>query len=367
MKLFLCGDVMTGRGIDQILEHSVPPVLFEGYVKDARDYILLAERVHGSIPRMASVDYIWGDALEIWEEERPHVKIINLETAVTTSDQAVMSKGINYRMHPQNLAVLKCAGVDICTLANNHVMDWGEEGLQETLLALKNSSMKYAGAGKNISKARAPAIMESEGGRVLVFSACLESSGVPWDWQASEQRPGVFLLYNLDCLQEIRELVELYKKTDDLIVFSIHWGGNWGDEIPSSQQTFARGLIDVAGVDIVHGHSSHHPKAVEIYRGRPILYGCGDFINDYEGIRGHETYRADLVMMYFIEGDLHPFSLKSLRLYCLKIRKFKLIRPQSDEFLWLRHKLNQVSAPFSTSFEVLKEGVLEIKLSPETA
>jgi hypothetical protein len=125
IKLFLAGDVMTGRGIDQILPHPCGPVLFEDYVSSARDYVALAERAHGGIDAPVPFDYIWGDALAELRDQAPDVRIANLETAVTLSG-AAESKGINYRMSPANVGALCAASLDCCTLANNHVLDWGE-------------------------------------------------------------------------------------------------------------------------------------------------------------------------------------------------------------------------------------------------
>ena len=95
------------------------------------------------------------------------------------------------------------------------------------------------------------------------------------------------------------------KRAGDVIVASIHWGSNWGYGFRERSALRAR-LIDAAAVDVVHGHSSHHPKAIEVYRDRLILYGCGDFLNDYEGIRGYEAFRADLALMYFPTFDPRP-------------------------------------------------------------
>src|SRR5262245_54374600 len=83
IRMFFCGDVMTGRGIDQVLPHPGNPVLYESYIRDARDYVQIAEIAHGPIPRPAPLDYIWGDALEELEQAGTDVRIINLETAVT--------------------------------------------------------------------------------------------------------------------------------------------------------------------------------------------------------------------------------------------------------------------------------------------
>src|SRR5262245_37346644 len=117
--LFLCGDVMTGRGIDQILAHPSPPRLYESVVTPALDYVKLAEDTHGDIPRAVSPTYVWGAALDDLERRRPDARIVNLETSITTSDRAE-PKGINYRMHPANVGVLTAAGVDCATIANNH-------------------------------------------------------------------------------------------------------------------------------------------------------------------------------------------------------------------------------------------------------
>src|SRR5881275_1992172 len=123
MRLFLCGDVMTGRGIDQALPYSVSPILYEPYVRDAREYVALAEKTNGPIPRPLSADYIWGDALR--ELERTDLRIANLETAITSAETPSPHKGIHYRMHPQNMGCLTVAQISACVLANNHVLDWG--------------------------------------------------------------------------------------------------------------------------------------------------------------------------------------------------------------------------------------------------
>src|SRR5688572_12021430 len=165
MKLFLCGDVMTGRGIDQILPAPCDPALDEPWVKSALDYVALAEQASGPIPRNVDAAYVWGDALAELERELPEARIVNLETAVTTSAERA-AKGINYRMSPANAACLAAARIDCCVLANNHVLDWGRKGLEETLDTLHALGMRTAGAGRNAGQARAPARI---GEHLLVF------------------------------------------------------------------------------------------------------------------------------------------------------------------------------------------------------
>ncbi|MGD2082931.1 MAG: CapA family protein, partial [Chromatiales bacterium] len=153
LTLFLGGDLMTGRGIDQILPHPNDPVLYESYVRDAGVYVELAEAANGPIPAPVSFDYIWGDALDLLARIRPDARIVNLETAVTSSDVPWPGKGINYRMHPKNVPALTAAALDCCVLANNHVLDWGHGGLAETLVSLRDAGMIVAGAGRNAVEA----------------------------------------------------------------------------------------------------------------------------------------------------------------------------------------------------------------------
>jgi len=169
ITLFLCGDVMTGRGIDQVLPHPSDPRLHERFMRSAIGYVELAEQAYGVIPKPVSFAYIWGDALKEFNRLAPDVRVINLETSVTTSEDWI-SKGINYRMHPKNIPCLSVAKIDCCILANNHVLDWGYTGLTETLETLAAANVRTAGAGRNLDEASAPAIMNTrDGARVIVL------------------------------------------------------------------------------------------------------------------------------------------------------------------------------------------------------
>ncbi len=126
-----------------MLPHPGDPRLYESYIKSAVGYVELAETANGPIPKPVAFSYIWGEALEVLERRAPDVRIINLETAVTTSE-AWEKKGINYRMHPENISCLAAAKIDCAVLANNHVLDWGEPGLIETLETLKKANVKTA-------------------------------------------------------------------------------------------------------------------------------------------------------------------------------------------------------------------------------
>jgi poly-gamma-glutamate capsule biosynthesis protein CapA/YwtB (metallophosphatase superfamily) len=343
VTLFLCGDVMLGRGIDQILEHPSDPVLHEEVVRDARRYLELAEAANGRIPRNVAATYVWGEALTQWQRRRPDARIINLESSITRHDHP-WPKGINYRMHPRNIGVLTAARIDCCVLANNHVLDWEREGLAETLATLRTARISVTGAGSRLSTARAPAVLPlANRGRVLVFAAATGDAGVPESWAASGERSGVHRLPDLsgDTVARIAADVRHHRRTGDIVVFSVHWGGNWGYAIASAQRAFAHALIDEAGVDLVHGHSSHHPKAIEVHREHLILYGCGDFLNDYEGIGGHEGFRGELGLMYFPTLDSATGRLRELELVPTRIRRFRVREVQDDDRQWLLEMLHR--------------------------
>ncbi len=382
ITFFMCGDVMTGRGIDQILPHPSHPQLFEPYVTSALDYVALAERRSGAIPRAVAPAWIWGEALAVLDRMRPDVRLINLETAVTASDDAWPAKGIHYRMHPANIAALAALRPDCCVLANNHVLDWGRRGLCETLDVLHAAGIPTVGAGRDLAEATRPACIapraararDDDGGsghghgaapaatpramtgpRVLVFAVAVESSGVPQRWAATAGRPGVAWLRDPSpaAAAVILDTVAAHRQPGDVVVVSIHWGPNWVERIPAEHRAFAHLLVE-GGVDVVHGHSSHHPLAIEVYREHLILYGCGDFLNDYEGISGHAAFRPDLALMYFPVLDAGSGRLLRLTLVPMRIGQLRVNRANDEEITWLQATLERECQPFGT--QLAREG-----------
>lgn len=354
ITLFLCGDVMTGRGIDQVLLHPVEPVLHEPFVRDAREYVRLAEAAHGPLSRPVDFSYIWGDALDELERVGPDVRIVNLETSVTRSDEFWPGKGIHYRMNPQNVRCLTAAGIDCCGLANNHVLDWGYAGLFETLDSLRGAGIACAGAGRTAAEAEAPAILPTgRNGRVLVLACGSPTSGIPPEWAAASDRPGVNLVAEGSdaSVGRIAEQVRRAKEPGDVVVVSIHWGPNWGYEIPAEQRRFAQRLVDEAGADVICGHSSHHVKGIEVYRDRPILYGCGDFLTDYEGITGYEEFRGGLGLMYFADLERSTGRLTGLRMTPTRMQRLRVNRAAPEETQWLTGVLNRTGAELGTRVE----------------
>jgi len=328
LTLWLAGDVMTGRGIDQIQAHPGDPVLYESLVRDAREYVRLAEAVNGPVPAPVAPDYIWGEALAAIEQRQPELRLVNLETAITTAGQPWPGKGVHYRMHPANIGCLQAARISCCALANNHVLDWDRAGLQETLRTLRQAGIHGAGAGADADSASAPAVWPLAGGaRLLVYSWATPDSGVPSSWRAGARQSGIALLHGLDeaAAQQVAAQVAGTRQPGDRVIVSMHWGGNWGVEVPQLHQQFSRRLIELGAADLVHGHSSHHPRPLEVYRGHLILYGCGDLINDYEGITAMGRLDPSAVCLYFVQLSRADGELRQVEIVPMQLRRLQLV------------------------------------------
>lgn len=359
LTLWLAGDVMTGRGIDQIQAHPGAPLLHESLVRDARDYVRLAEQVNGPVPAPVPPDYVWGDALAEIERRQPELRLANLETAITTSDAAWPNKGVHYRMHPANIGCLTAARIDCCALANNHVLDWGQAGLAQTLHTLQQAGIHSAGAGNNSDAACAPAILPLAGGaRLLVFSWAAPDSGVPSDWAATPDRAGVALLPDWDeaSAQQVAARVARQRQHGDLVMVSLHWGGNWGVDVPQLHRRFAQRLIELGAADLIHGHSSHHPRPIEVYQGRLILYGCGDLINDYEGIGTQGHFDPSAVCLYFAQVSRETGRLCQLEIVPMQLRRLRLAHATPAARRSLQSLFDTEGRKFNTGVQAQADG-----------
>ncbi|MFE3228972.1 CapA family protein [Nocardia sp. NPDC059228] len=363
VTVLLGGDVMLGRGVDQIQPHPGDPMLYEPWVEDARRYVELAEKANGPIPYPVDSDWLWGDVGPMLDQLAPEVRLINLETSITADGRFAPAKGIHYRMNPANIATLKAFRPDVCALANNHVLDFGDRGLRDTLDTLDAASIRTAGAGTSIDAACRPVVVEpGTGPRVVIVSVASTSSGVPLAWAAQHDRPGVWLPgdpLGRGVADHVAAEALAHKRPGDTLIVSVHWGSNWGYGIGRSEIQFAQRLID-AGVDIVHGHSSHHPRPIEIYQGRPIFYGCGDVIDDYEGIPGYESYRPELRLLYLV--SVEPGGQPAgIRLLPMRVRRMRLEHAPRADADWLGKTLTHISRRFHTHIDRGADDLLEIR------
>jgi poly-gamma-glutamate synthesis protein (capsule biosynthesis protein) len=160
-----------------------------------------------------------------------------------------------------------------------------------------------------------------------------------------------------DELHRLRRVIEWYRSSRSVIVASIHWGANWGYEIPHEHRRFAHWLIDDAGVHVVHGHSSHHVKGIEVHAGQAILYGCGDLLTDYEGIRGYERFRGDLSLLYFVSLDSSG-ALARVEMVPMHMRRFRIAHASSDDTRWLASALARCGDALRTSVAIENDRIL---------
>ncbi|SDS63721.1 CapA family protein [Actinopolymorpha singaporensis] len=364
-RLSLCGDVMLGRGVDQILPHPGDATLREAFVRDARTYVGLAEEANGPIARPVDFCWPWGDALDLLDGFEPSVRVVNVETSITKSDAFAPRKAVHYRISPPNVPCLSAARPDVCVLANNHVLDFGYPGLEETLRTLAGAGLRAVGAGRNVHDARRPAIVPLDGaGRAVILSVGMASSGIPEAWAASERRPGIDFLAepSQSAAADVAARVQVVKRAGDVAVVSVHWGSNWGYDIADDQVSFAHALVD-GGVDVVHGHSSHHPRPVEVYEGKLILYGCGDFIDDYEGITGYEEFRDDLRLLFLVSLDRNSGQLVEAKMAPLQARRMRLRNASGEDSRWLCSMLDRVSRRFGSRIDLEPDGLLVLRLT----
>jgi poly-gamma-glutamate capsule biosynthesis protein CapA/YwtB (metallophosphatase superfamily) len=236
--------------------------------------------------------------------------------------------------------------------------------LLETLDVLSAADLPTAGAGRSLREAQSPAIIPipQTGRRILIFAFGSPSSGIPSDWAATDNTPGVHVIPALSdaAADELCRRILQARQPGDLIVVSAHWGGNWGYHVAADQIRFAHRLVD-GGVHMVHGHSSHHPRPIEVYRGKLILYGCGDLVDDYEGIRGHDQYRHDLRLLYLPRLNPTSGELVELRMAPLQARQMRLHRASRRDAVWLRAVLDKASRRFGSRIDLGSDGTLSLR------
>ncbi|GIC89349.1 CapA family protein [Aspergillus udagawae] len=368
------GDVMLGRLVDQ---------LWPQHVDNAHERRVLSYFIE-RYPYLSNYTHRdpWGSALPLFHNS--DLNLINLETSATTTDDPWPNKAFNYRMHPANAAALREARVDYATLANNHTLDFGTDGLVETVWTMKESKIAFAGAGETTDESRRPAVLRlprceahmqhhhghahaqhdhDQPGKsysVHVYAA----SDHPRDWAVV---PNFHLIdYSARTREDLRTLLTSHStstSTDTpekpaLKIFSVHWGPNYTWQPAEKIRSLAHFLIDECGVDIVHGHSSHHVQGVERYRRKLIIYGCGDFVDDY-ALNGE--YRNDLGAVWRVcvreEQDEESPAPESCRLVLDRLEIFPtrcdrfqvtLLDPDDDDHGWVKRKITRLSEDMGT-------------------
>jgi poly-gamma-glutamate synthesis protein (capsule biosynthesis protein) len=226
--------------------------------------------------------------------------VANLEAPVTTSDRPwPVHKRWVYKIHPDALPELRRAGIDAVTLANNHTTDYGGWGLGDTLSHLDEAGIAHLGAHLSEAGARRGLVVDTAGGRLGLLSVMENQSHWRlWSMAFALDTPfrpwaGVARLRYSDLAEDIARL----RKTSDLVVAIPHWGKNY-KPVTRRQEILGRAMIDL-GADAVVGHHAHEFQPVEIHRGRPIIYGLGNFAF---GTIGKNTMRHGMGAALHLEG-----------------------------------------------------------------
>ncbi len=222
--------------------------------------------------------YPFGNVLE--ELCQADLRVVNLECVISDRGRPFSrwEKVFHFRAHPRALEALQLARIDCVVLANNHVLDYQEEAFLQMLELLEQAQIAYVGAGRNLEQARRPVILQAANLKVGVVAFTDNEPG----WQAGPDAPGTHYLPVVpESVAVLREQIEEARRLGaGLVMVSAHWGPNMRLRPPPLFRAFARAVIE-AGADVFHGHSAHVFQGIEVYRGKPILYDCGEFVDDY--------------------------------------------------------------------------------------
>ena len=315
ITLALTGDVMLGRGVNEALDASRP-------------------------------EEVWGDVLPLLHAA--DLRVINLECAITghRSPWSRTPKVFHFRADPPAVEVLQAARVDACSLANNQTLDFEERGLLDTLEHLEAAGIRYAGAGRDAEEASRPALLD--GGVALVAFTDNEPP-----FAAGPQRPGTnYLPVSTEptVLRRVEEAIGSAREAGArTVIFSNHWGPNMVLRPPEVFRRFARAVVDL-GADVYYGHSAHVFQGLEIYRGKPILYDTGDFVDDYAVDPDLRNDRS-LLFRVSLEGG----NLKRLELFPVVLPYARVELAAGDERSAILDLMQELSAELGTTFERLED------------
>jgi poly-gamma-glutamate synthesis protein (capsule biosynthesis protein) len=294
-----------------------------------------------------SYTYPWGNVLPLLKKN--DLNIINLETTLTTSTDKV-PKVFNFKSDPNNIQTLVDGNISAVCIANNHIGDFGNQGLLETISTLDHAGIKHVGAGKNLDEARGPVILEKNGIKIGIIGF---TDNEPY-WQATENKPGTFYIKigNPKALGTLTEIIQNLKKQVDIVVVSTHWGPNKRVRPTQAFIDFAHALID-AGVDIFHGHSAHIFQGIEIYKNKLIMYDTGDFIDDY-AIYPH--LRNDQSFLFLVTVD--KSGIKQIQLIPMLISNMQVNQATSQDFVQTVERIQHLSQEFGTQIIEQDEKIL---------
>lgn len=288
---------------------------------------------------------VWGDTKRVLDTG--HLVLANLETTLSEgkSKDKIPNKpgGFYYHLRPEYAGVLRDAGIDYVSLANNHILDYKTSGLRETIKTLDTIGISHSGAGLTLTDARRPAIFKirtiPSGGpvernriaarnriatigrnRIAIFSAAdhyLDWAATSANSVGAKSTAGTWIIHHSDPNAALR-FFEKYRKRHPktFIILSYHWGANYEPDVPNWKRELATKLFQ-SGVDLILGHSPHHIEPHEVIDGKYVFYSLGDFIDDYAI---DVDYRNDIGMIGRLTIDLGSGSVVGLEKYMTRIQ-----------------------------------------------
>jgi len=298
--------------------------------------VMLGRLVNEKI-QQTHTKYVWGDLLPLLHST--NINLINLETTLTRSTKRV-PKVFNFKSDPKHVSVLKEASIDIVSLANNHIKDFNNQGLEETINVLNNADILHIGAGSNIDEARKPVITHKKGIKIGFIGA---TDNEP-EWRATAQNPGVNY-FTVDDTQQLESDIRRLKVQVDIVIVSVHWGPNMRERPTKPYIDAAHRFIE-AGADIIHGHSAHIFQGIEIYNKSLILYDTGDFIDDY---RIDQVLRND--QSFFFKVFLNKKGVEKLELIPVIINNMQVNNASNKEAATILEKMRTLSRAFGTTID----------------
>ncbi|MFB6362413.1 MAG: CapA family protein [Halobacteriales archaeon] len=294
-------------------------------------------------------DGVWGDGV-LDRLERLDGFLINLECCLSRRGTRWTRtyRPFHFRADPDwAVPALHAANVDACALANNHLLDFGEPALADTIDALDEAGIAHAGAGQDLDRAFDPAVFAVGD---LTAAVIAFTDNTP-EYAAGEDSPGVARLeFDVDDDRStalVSRAIDRAAEADpDLLIASLHWGPNMVAEPASGYQRFARWLIE-QGIDVIHGHSAHVFQGIEVLDGVPALYDTGDFVDDYAV---DEELRNDRSFLFELEITSQG-APSVLHLLPTEIADCRVRRASPEAARWSRERMRELSEPFGTRFE----------------
>lgn len=287
-------------------------------------------------------DHPWGNmARDLWQAD---AVLINLECAIT--ERVVKwhdghDKPFHFRADPGAIETLRRGHVEFAALANNHIGDFGPDGLLDTVAALDRAGIAHSGAGRDLAAARAHATITAGGLRVAIVSF----ADYPEAWAATDS-PGLnYLAISVDDddFATVAAAIDGARAGADLVIVSVHWGPNMRARPPAGFRAFAHRVID-AGATIFWGHSAHIVQGIEFHPPGLILYDTGDFVDDYAV---DSQLRNDLGALFFARVRAH--SLVGLSLVPVRIDRMQVNRATGKDREWFIQRLSSLCTEMDTA------------------